>query len=243
MLGGEGLQGHFEKQIATWCRNWFPPPRRWLHDASFDCVLSECLTEIISAIPRVTLSFSPGQLCLRSDFVHVKAPPGRILGGKSSSVRSRYWTAHSPPFSFQPTLPNRQTRLFISPIIMNEAAEGHSSSVRLYLCGNPYYLLVHVIVGDNLYEQGSFIRKSRKIRPCSSGECSHPQRNGKSWSVCFFLVFVGFFFSLPYNMQKASETVWIHTTEFLIMSFPHHPVTLGIPLVTSKWCNPDIRPR
>lgn len=56
------------------------PPRKWLHDASFDCMLSECLTEIISPIPRVTLSFSPGQLCLRSDFVYVKVPPGRILG-------------------------------------------------------------------------------------------------------------------------------------------------------------------
>lgn len=72
------------------------PPRKWLHDASFDRMLSECLTEIISPIPRVTLSFAPGQLCLRSDFVYVKVPPGRILGGKSSSVRSRYWTASSP---------------------------------------------------------------------------------------------------------------------------------------------------
>lgn len=82
MLGGEGLQGHFEKQIATWWRNWFSPPRKWLHDASFDCMLSKCLTEIISAIPRVTLSFSPGQLCLGSDFVHVKVSSGRILRGE-----------------------------------------------------------------------------------------------------------------------------------------------------------------
>lgn len=58
------------------------PPRKWLHDASFDCMLSKCLTEIISAIPRVTLSFSPGQLCLGSDFVHVKVSSGRILRGK-----------------------------------------------------------------------------------------------------------------------------------------------------------------
>lgn len=58
------------------------PPWKWLHDASFDCMLSKCLTEIISAIPRVTLSFSPGQLCLGSDFVHVKVSSGRILRGK-----------------------------------------------------------------------------------------------------------------------------------------------------------------
>lgn len=109
------------------------PPRKWLHDASFDCMLSECLTEIISAIPRVTLSFSPGQLCLRSDFVHVKVPPCRILGGKSSSVRSRYWTARSSPFSFHPTLPNRQTCLFISSIIMNEPGR-RIQLCALYLC-------------------------------------------------------------------------------------------------------------
>lgn len=135
------------------------PPRKWLHDASFDCMLSECLTEIISAIPRVTLSFSPGQLCLRSDFVHVKVPPGRILGGKSSSVRSGYWTARSFPYSFHPTLPNRQTHLFISSIIMNEPGWRTRQLCLLDLCGNPHYYLVYRVLGDNLYWRGSFYQK------------------------------------------------------------------------------------
>lgn len=86
------------------------PPRKWLHDASFDCMLSKCLTEIISAIPRVTLSFSPGQLCLGSDFVHVKVSSGRILRGKkflcSIQILNHSWR-HSPP-------PKRQACFFSS---------------------------------------------------------------------------------------------------------------------------------
>lgn len=118
----EGLQGHFEKQIATWWRNWFFPPWKWLHDASFDCMLSKCLTEIIWAIPRVTLSFSPGQLCLASDFVHVKVSLGKILRGKKflcSIQISNHCSRHPPPPSPIPFPPERQG-LLLCFVIMNE---------------------------------------------------------------------------------------------------------------------------
>lgn len=94
------------------------PPRKWLHDASFDRMLSECLTEIISPIPRVTLSFAWGQLCLRSDFVYVKVPPGRILGGGKVPLFDPDIEPLALPFPFHPTLPSSQARLFLSSVIL-----------------------------------------------------------------------------------------------------------------------------
>lgn len=175
----------------------FPPsrPRKWLHDASFDCMLSECLTEIISAIPRVTLSFSPGQLRLRSDFVHVKVPPGRILGGKSSSVRSRYWTAHSSPFSFHPTLPNRQTRLFISSVIMNEPGRRTPQLCALYLWWSPYYLLVHIVLGWSPVLAGIFLSGRVETFPNVLLQCVPIfSKMGRANQFLSFLYLQGFYF-------------------------------------------------
>lgn len=107
MLGGGRPTRALWKANSDLLKKLIFPPWKWLHDASFDCMLSKCLTEIISAIPRVTLSFSPGQLCLGSDFVHVKVSAGRILRGKKflcSIQISNHSSRHPPSLSTLPFL-------------------------------------------------------------------------------------------------------------------------------------------
>lgn len=110
------------------------PPWKWLHDASFDCMLSKCLTEIISAIPRVTLSFSPGQLCLGSDFVHVKVSSGRILRGKKFLCSIQILNCSS---RHSPT--PKKASLFLFFIIMNELNKSKYLQTQ-YLCWSHYCL-------------------------------------------------------------------------------------------------------
>lgn len=149
MLGGEGLQGHFEKQIATWWRNWFSPQKMtawciiWLHAVRvLDRDNLSNPTGDLIVLTRATLSTFWLCACQGSS----RQDPW----GESSSVRSRYSTAHSSPFPSHPTLTNRQAHLFISSIIMNERSRRTPQLCTLYLCQSPSCLLVHTVLGDHL---------------------------------------------------------------------------------------------
>lgn len=135
MLGSEGLQGHLKKQIATWWRNWFSPKMTawciiWLH--------------AVRVLDRDNLQQSHG----RAPRSHRAALSTFWLCACQGSSRQDPWGKKFlfdpdielltlPHFPLPPALPNRQTRLFVSSIIMNRPGGRPQQFCAPDLCRKP----------------------------------------------------------------------------------------------------------
>lgn len=144
MLGGEGLQGHFEKQIATWWRNWFPPPPPkmtawciiWLHAVRvLDRDNLSNPTGDLIVLTRATLSTFWLCACQGSS----RQDPW----GKKFLCSIQILNCSLFPFCFHTTRPKRQTRLFTSFLIMNEPGSHVQQLCSVSLAKPSHYTLLY----------------------------------------------------------------------------------------------------